>query len=39
LGRVLRQTSLKNPHGIAVICGEEQLSFEGLDQSTDALAR
>jgi long-chain acyl-CoA synthetase len=39
LGRVLCQTSLKNPNGIAVVCGEEQLSLEGLDQSTDALAR
>ena len=39
LGRVLRQASLKNPDRIALVCGEEQLSFEGLDQSTDALAR
>ncbi|HTF72028.1 MAG TPA: AMP-binding protein, partial [Edaphobacter sp.] len=39
LGRILRQASLKNPDGIALVCGEEQLSYEGLDQSTDALAR
>jgi long-chain acyl-CoA synthetase len=38
LGRVLHEASLKNPEGIALVCGEEQLSFEGLDQSTDALA-
>ena len=39
LGGLLRQASLKNPDGIALVCGEERLSFEGLDQSTDALAR
>src|SRR6476660_3193101 len=39
LGRVLHQASLKNPDGIALVCGEEQLSFEKLDQSTDTLAR
>src|SRR5262249_17763098 len=30
---------LKTPDGIALVCGEEQLSFQALDQSTDALAR
>jgi long-chain acyl-CoA synthetase len=39
LGRMLRQASLKNPDGIALVCDEEQLSFAELDQSTDALAR
>jgi long-chain acyl-CoA synthetase len=39
LGGLLRQASLTNPDGIALVCGEERLSFEGLDQSTDALAR
>jgi acyl-CoA synthetase (AMP-forming)/AMP-acid ligase II len=39
LGGLLYQASLKNPDDIALVCGEEQLSFKGLDQSTDALAR
>jgi acyl-CoA synthetase (AMP-forming)/AMP-acid ligase II len=39
LGGLLRQASLTNPDGIALVCGEERLSFEGLYQSTDALAR
>ena len=39
LGRVLRQTTLVNPDGIALVCGDEHLSFEELDRSTDALAR
>jgi long-chain acyl-CoA synthetase len=39
LGQLLHQSSLENPDRIALVCGEEQLSFEGLDQSTDALAR
>ena len=39
LGRVLRQTAWVNPDGIALVCGDEHLSFEELDRSTDALAR
>jgi long-chain acyl-CoA synthetase len=39
LGQLLHQTSLDNPDRIALVCGEGQLSYEGLDQSTDALAR
>jgi long-chain acyl-CoA synthetase len=39
LGGLLHQASLKSPDGIALVCGEERLSFEELDQSTDALAR
>ena len=38
LGRVLRQTTLVNPDGIALACGDEHLSFEELDRSTDARA-
>src|SRR5262249_5828737 len=39
LGRELRQAALKTPDRTALVCGEEQLSFQGLDQSTDTLAR
>jgi len=39
LARVLRQTAWVNLDGIALVCGDERLSFEELDRSTDALAR
>lgn len=38
LGDMLRQTASRNPQKPALICGEQVVSFEAFDQSTDALA-
>ena len=39
LGTALRQAAARNPHKAAVVCGDQVVSFEALDRSTDALAR
>src|SRR5215813_1389623 len=38
LGRMLRQAAAKTPHKTAIICGEQQVTYESFDRSTDALA-
>jgi long-chain acyl-CoA synthetase len=38
LGEMLHLSALQNPQKPAVICGEEIVSYEALDQWTDALA-
>src|SRR5208283_5123130 len=39
LGGALRFSTKQNPQKAAVICGEQIISYEALDRSTDALAR
>jgi long-chain acyl-CoA synthetase len=39
LGRMLRHSAERTPQKPAVICGGRVVSYEALDQSTDALAR
>ena len=39
LGTALRHSTKKNPQKPAVICGDQIVSYEALDRSTDALAR
>src|SRR5438105_5011055 len=39
LGRMLRDSAARNPLKPAVICGDQIVSYEALDQSTDALGR
>lgn len=39
LGTMLRHSAASSPRKPAVICGEEIVSYEALDRSTDALAR
>ena len=39
LGEMLHLSAVRNPHKPAIICGEQVVSYESLDQSTDALAR
>jgi acyl-CoA synthetase (AMP-forming)/AMP-acid ligase II len=38
LGGMLRHSARRSPHKPAVICGDEIVSYEKLDRSTDALA-
>jgi len=35
---MLRQAAAKTPHKTAIICGEQQVTYESFDRSTDALA-
>jgi long-chain acyl-CoA synthetase len=39
LGTMLRQTVARLPQKAAVICGDQVVSYEALDRSSDALAR
>ena len=39
LGEMLSQSARRTPQRPAVICGDEIVSYEALDRSTDALAR
>jgi long-chain acyl-CoA synthetase len=39
LGEMLHLSAVRNPQKPAIICGEQVVSYETLDQSTDALAR
>ena len=39
LGELLHDAAARTPQKPAVICGEQTVSYEALDQSTDALAR
>ena len=39
LGTSLRQSTARHPQKVALICGEQTVSYEALDRSSDALAR
>lgn len=39
LGTMLRRSAGGNPQKPAIICGDQMVSYEALDRSTDALAR
>ena len=39
LGRLLRDSAMRNPEKPALICGEQVVSYGDIDRSTDALAR
>jgi len=39
LGQMLRHSAARSPQKPAVICGDQIISYEALDQSTDVLAR
>jgi long-chain acyl-CoA synthetase len=39
LGTTLRESAARTPHKPAVICGDQVITYEAFDRSTDALAR
>src|SRR5215813_10793830 len=39
LGTTLRQSAAQNPRKPALVCGDQVISYESLDRSTDALGR
>src|SRR5947208_8810931 len=39
LGTTLRQSAAQNPRKSALVCGDQTISYESLNRSTDALAR
>ena len=39
LGTTLRQSAAQNPRKSALVCGDQAISYESLNRSTDALAR
>src|SRR5215472_8746525 len=39
LGTTLRRSAAQNPRKSALVCGDQAISYESLNRSTDALAR
>src|SRR5215831_15404952 len=39
LGEMLHLSAVKNSGKAAIVCGERTISYEALDEATDALAR